>query len=407
MYKKIKVIEINQDDNVFYVGKMTAKELAELSTTKVRVRKSEKDYKNFLQEVGDMVEKEINEGDVWYLKEFDENPNVQRKDSLERLKEIGQYIEKANSIFPNAIICNLSLKEQVDVDEDIWDYVKSTENEISFDSEKVEISIIDGQHRLGGFRYADEKYLDKYELIVTYLIGLLPAQQAELFATINGKQRAVNKSVLYDLSTMSEEEYSQQMMAHLIVTWFNVNEKSPLKNSIKMLGTGEGTISQAAMIDGILPMFTSKKGKYRKVGELSSNLEMPVFYNNYLEKDSKYIVQNLFDYFDLVKKYFYQYWNVDNGSILIKTTGIIGLMMAYPSIYAYLIVVYGDDLRRYKKEMSLLFENMKDNFVPIVSNYTGGGKQVQKRFAVDLLSALFNVEELIEIREKYIFDYLM
>ncbi|MBQ2900504.1 MAG: DGQHR domain-containing protein [Agathobacter sp.] len=405
MRKCLKVIEVNQDGNIFYIGKMKARELAELSTTKVRYGKSENDYMNFLQEVGDMVEKHINEGDVWYLREFDEDPNVQRRESLERLKEIGKYIEKANSIFPNAIICNISLKNG-EMGEDIWDYVKVTDDSLSFDSDKIEISIIDGQHRLGGFRYAEDSYLDKYELVVTYLVGLLPAQQAELFATINGKQKPVNKSVLYDLSTMSEDEYSQQMMAHLIVTWFNVNEKSPLRNYVKMLGSGSGTISQAALIDGLMPMISQKKGMYKKLDDVKANLEMPIFYENYRNKDSKYIVQNLYDYLNAVKKCFEEYWNANKGSILVKTTGIIGLLMAYPTIYAYLRMAYGDNRGRYSKEMLKLLEGRKGKFIPIAERYEGGGKQVQKKFACEFLEDLFDEKTILETRVDYIENFM-
>lgn len=414
MNKTIKILEINQDGNIFYVGKMLARELASMSTTKVRYSKNEKDYKNFLQEVGEMVEYSIDEGNIWYLKDFDEDPNIQRKESLERLKEIGEYIDKTNSIFPNAIICNISLKETKDdsaneegVDSEIWNYISICNGEMTFDSDKVEISIIDGQHRLGGFRYADESNLDKYELVVTFLIGLLPAQQAELFATINGKQKSVNKSVLYDLSTMSEEEYSMQMMAHLMVTWFNVNEKSPLKNKIKMLGSGNGTISQAAMIDAVLPMLNLKKGKYKRATDLRTNLQFPIFHKFYEKRESKYIIQNLYDYLSIVKQNYKEYWNVENSSILIKTTGISGLLMAYPTIYAYLVMQFGSDLNRYNKELAKIFNNMKPKkFVPIASNYVGGGKQIQKKFACDLLKTLFSEQEILEIRNKFIELYV-
>lgn len=414
MNKTIKIVEINQDGNIFYVGKMLARELAAISTTKVRYSKNEKDYKNFLQEVGEMVEYSINEGDIWYLKDFDVDPNIQRKESLERLKEIGEYIDKTNSIFPNAIICNISLKETKDAsdneendDSELGNYISISNDEMTFDTDKVEISIIDGQHRLGGFRYADENNLDKYELLVTFLIGLLPAQQAELFATINGKQKSVNKSVLYDLSTMSEEEYSMQMMAHLMVTWFNVNEKSPLKNKIKMLGSGSGTISQAAMIDAVLPMLNLKSTRYKWTDKLSINLQFPIFYKFYEKRESKYVIQNLYDYLNIVKQKYKEYWNVENNSILIKTTGINGLLMAYPTIYAYLVMQFGSDLNRYNKELATLFLNMKhEKFVPIAANYVGGGKQIQKEFACDLLKTLFDEKEIVEIRNKFIDSHI-
>lgn len=379
---KINTISVKQNDNIFYIGKMKALDLVRIATTKIRKPRTSSDYHAFLNEVDSIVSTEIKAGDVWYLKKMDlENENVQRQQSLERLKNIGKDIMKINNIFPNAIICNIS---PLDDNKDLGEIIKISENTIEFDENLVEFSIIDGQHRLGGFNYTNniDEYLRKYEMVVSILIGLKPAQQAELFATINGKQKPVSKSVLYDLSSMTEEEYTEQVMAHLITTWLNVTETSPLYSKIKMLGNGEGTISQAAMIEAIQPLFSDKKYKI--------DFDKPVLRDLFLKKDTKKIVQLLFDYLKCFISFFEkQDYNDEKHEIYIKSTGVCGLLKAFPTIY---LRVYDDTIDRnenVKKLYDLINKKMK-GFVPLSRVYPGGGGTVQKQFAQDVIDFLFS-----------------
>lgn len=379
---RIKTISVNQNGNVFYIGKMKAADLVRIATTKIRNQRTSEDYHAFLNEVDSLVSNEIKDGDVWYLKKMDlKNENLQRSQSLERLKNIGKDISKINNIFPNAIICNIS---PYDNELDIETVIKVTNDFIEFNENQVEFSIIDGQHRLGGFNYTDDvdKYLDRYEMVVSILIGLTPAQQAELFATINGKQKPVSKSVLYDLSSMTQDEYTEQVMAHLITTWFNVNENSPLYNKIKMLGYGEGTISQAAMIEAIQPLFSQKKSK--------TEFDSPVLRELYVNKDRKKIVQLIFDYLKCFISYFEKNdYNDPKHEIYLKSTGVCGLLKAFPTIYSR---VYNDNFSREDnfKNLYYLIEKKLNNFKPLSTVYPGGGGTVQKKFAQDIISYLFD-----------------
>ncbi|EFI64692.1 MULTISPECIES: DGQHR domain-containing protein [Bacillus cereus group] len=402
---KIKVLEVNQEGNTFYIGKIQARDLVRISTTKVRKSKTVNDYKNYLDEVDDLVKKEIDEGDIWYLQDAIQDANIQRKQSKERLKEIGKYISKANSIFPNAIIINLALSNQNEENKMITDEITITDGELEFNEEKITTTIIDGQHRLGGFNYTEDKeyFLDNYELIVTILIGLEVSQQAELFGVINGKQKPVSKSILYDLTGVSEDEYTELVTAHLITSWFNINDKSPLKGKIKMLGFGEGTVSQAAVIDALLPLIEDKQ--IRRTIRSEDLLLFPVFRENYLQKDSKMIIKNLYNYFKVVKEIFPEEWDYGYKQsdkrkyILNKTTGISGLLFAYCTIYAYLDF-YNDFT--YNRVKSLISKLRTKGMDFTSEKYGGGSKQTQKRFAEDILNNLFSKEEIIKYRSNFI-----
>ncbi|MEB9844370.1 hypothetical protein COD82_19170 [Bacillus cereus] len=397
---RLPILEVNQDGNVFYISKIKAKDLINISTTKVRNTYTTNDYKNYLDEVEDRIKKEINEMEIWYLKDTKENTNIQRKRSEERLKEIGDYISKANSIFPNSIIISLNRKNEAD---ELQDVIKITENELEFDESKVIATIIDGQHRLGGFNYTDNKdyFLENFELVITIMIDLEVALQAELFGTINGKQKPVSKSILYDLSELSENEYTETVTAHLIAKWFNLNKKSPLLNKIKMLGYGEGTISQSAFIDALLPLIQEKNFK-----SLKSMRVFPIFRNAYVRNDTKFIMQQLFNYFSCFSKLFPIEWDyqMKRGDkvrfILNKTTGISGILFAYPTIFAY--CMYHDN---YKKDFICeLLEKLKSAEFDFSSDtYSGGSKSTQNKLADDILNVIFDNDE-IELYRKYYLD---
>jgi DGQHR domain-containing protein len=383
---KLPIIEINQNDNIFYITKMCARDLMGIATTKVRKSYSPDMHQNYLNEVDERIRTKISEGDIWYLKDLSEDANVQRNDSKKRLKEIGEYISKSNSLFPNAIIVSLNLR---DPEDEIEKVLKIENNVIEFDEKKVVMTIIDGQHRLGGFKYSDDVdfYLNNFELVVSLMVNLDVAIQAELFATINGKQKPVNKSILYDLSELSEDEYSEILTAHLIVKWFNVDKKSPLHGMIKMLGTGEGTISQSAFIDALLPLLEERNMN-------SENKIMPVFSKYYKNKDSKTIMRYLFNYFKCFKEIFPDEWNYKSNTsdskryILNKTTGISGILFAFPTIFAYM-KLKGDT--SYEFLQDLIFRLKTNNFDFSSEKYGGGSKSIQNTLADDILDTIFPI----------------
>lgn len=403
----INVLTVNQGGNIFYIGKLRAKELAKIATTKVRRREPPTEKDNYFNEIDALLKEkklQVSNESIYRVHKYNkDNTDNQREQSIARLKEIGEYIEKANSIVPNAIICNLaSIKDDIDINELIE--IDRLNGTMTFDSEQVELSIVDGQHRLGGFGYTNnqEYFLDNYELIVTILVGLKPAQQAELFATINGKQKPVNKSILYDLSGLSETEYSEQLSAHLITTWFNITEYSPLKGKIKMLGTGEGYISQAAMIDAIVPLFKPAK----KSKNINEKIDWPVFYKYFLKKEMQPVIQYLYDYFYCLSDVFSDAWNMKDSeygkSILLKTTGFSGLILAYPLVNVALM----REENPYDKLYMLIKRAFDNGFCPYSSKYQGGGKALQKQFAEDFLGCIFDEEEKRTLINVCIHEYL-
>jgi hypothetical protein len=151
------------------------------------------------------------------------------------------------------------------------------------------------------------------------------------------------------------------------------------------------------LIDALLPLIQDKK--------INKNMRVfPVFRNSYLKNDTKFIMQQLFNYFSCYSKLFPIEWNYqmkrgdEKKYILNKTTGISGILFAYPTIYAY--CMYHNN---YKRDfLCELLEKLKiKNFNFSSDKYAGGSKSTQNQLADDILSTLFSEEEIKLYRENY------
>ena len=130
------------------------------------------------------------------------------------------------------------------------------------------LEIIDGQHRLWAFDEKEELN-GNYELPVIAYYDLDRAWQAYLFYTINIKPVKINTSLGYDLYPLlrtqkwleSSKEgliFYRENRAQELVEALWTYRASPWRNRIKMLGEGEGNISQAAFIRALTSSFLRK-----------------------------------------------------------------------------------------------------------------------------------------------------
>jgi hypothetical protein len=145
-------------------------------------------------------------------------------------------------------------------------------------------------------------------------------EQAQVFANVNFKQKAVNKSLYYDIYGMEyheeerDRERSAMYVAHQIIKELNGNSKSALCGFIKMLGTGKGYVSQSCLADAMIPSILSEQGIWYVDFESVDNV--PSYGHMIVEAMS---------FFNAVAETFPTMWP-KNGekspSILCKTTGI-------------------------------------------------------------------------------------
>lgn len=239
----VKLFEVKQRSNVFFIGKIKANDLIRIAT--IHWRNSGDSHQN---KYIDEVKEKLN------VKETENG--IQRVVQRNRLKEIADYISSDDGILPNSIIVSINnkwIEDKEDGDFEQHGYEVQENNglyELLIYTDKIDAFIVDGQHRLASFGYAEEGLAENYELPVTIFLDLEIPIQAEIFSIINGKQRPVNKSLLYDLSSFNPNEFDEIKRCHSIVKWLDNNEISPFFNKIKMLGTGIGSISQSAFIAG-------------------------------------------------------------------------------------------------------------------------------------------------------------
>ncbi|MDG7001769.1 MAG: DGQHR domain-containing protein [Nitrososphaerota archaeon] len=205
----------------------------------------------------------------------------QRQLTEPRLKQIGQYIGTVESAFPNSIILAANFRHEDGL------FEEDTENQwklemmsrdgaamITIPKPLKLAAIIDGQHRLFGFRFAPKDRLD-FPLVCSVYFGLPKPFQAFLFATINSTQKAVDKSQTYELFGYNVEEeppdaWTPDKLAVFLSRKLNTEKDSPLEGRIMIAAEneivdtrseahklGRWMVSMAAVVEGIVSLISA------------------------------------------------------------------------------------------------------------------------------------------------------
>lgn len=172
---------------------------------------------------------------------------VQRTLNPQRLKEIGQFIDSDSAAFPNPIILGANFKETgrlADEDERVvFTQVNGGMYKVRVPKTSQVLSIIDGQHRLYGFEYANSEM----ELSCSIYEDLAMPFQAFLFSTINYTQGKVDKSLAYQLFGYEIESSKPiQWPPETLAVYFvrKLNQLEPLLNRVKYRTADEKKLSK-------------------------------------------------------------------------------------------------------------------------------------------------------------------
>jgi DNA sulfur modification protein DndB len=170
----------------------------------------------------------------------DGRPAYQRMISANRIKEIGSYI-KDGGFFPTNILVNFTESPK-------FELISNKENTdpnikfgwISLPSRYRSAWIIDGQHRLYGYSHLDDEYLDQ-SLFVLAFEKMETKKEADLFITINHKQKTVPKSLLVsllaDLRLDSDDpRTAHTALASAIIRALNSDKTSPFFRRFALSG---------------------------------------------------------------------------------------------------------------------------------------------------------------------------
>lgn len=356
---KLNYLALVQKNITFYISVCNVAEIADrinVNRRRADPNNIQYDILNLDQNIKDISEKKIGKG-------------LQRELMKDKVQEISTYLSKEFGLIPNSIILNI---------EDPLSLVNfGSQIEIP-DDESILITALDGQHRIEGLKSFFTDKNEKYEIPLTIFYNTELEFQAFLFSTINSKQTKINKSFLYDLLSLTKTQVDEFKLSHEIAYWLNSSNNSILKNNFKLLGKGEGWLSQAAFIDYLIPNI------YLNEKKDTSN----VIFKYYIKsKEYNKIAEFINDYFKaIIKVYENEFYSSD---YIFKTSFIFGLfmrLMPYTFIYSFNILTKKYDNESLENIISWIkFDNIDFKKGGVNSGTGSSGKQKQ------LLNALIKI----------------
>lgn len=408
----LKVLPVQQKDVSFYLSTVRAEELAELcaglraspyrevSLDEIGVQKLE-DARKLVRSLEDSAfAKEVIAAQAT---SYDEEDPYQRILDKARVRDIARYLLEEDSILPNSII--LAAREDVEVKLELE---KDSTLVVEWEAESVQqpFNIIDGQHRVEGVKLLVEERPEEYrdfQVAVTVLVDLPFYVQAELFSVINGRQKPVPRSRIYDLlgympitdPDTRRQAYLGEMAVHRFchhaVKVLNTSSKSPWRHRIKMRGTGKGVVTQAALIDHLAAYLLPKKDR-------KDMRYLPVLYSYFKgESDIVGLARLLVRYFVGINLAWPDFWKTDEvlRSCLFGKTNGVAVMFA---ILHDLIAESGG-----VESLKIDFVREKWAKVPtevISSPPPGGSKGYQAEVTAKVLRAMFGDNYDQHLRKK-------
>lgn len=145
----------------------------------------------------------------------DIDKGFQRVLDKKRAEDIARYIDSGEGTIPGSII--LSAQPEADL--------KILQGKtIEFSAVPRAFLVLDGQHRVYGFKIAEKAY----RVPVVIYSNLTPIEEARLFIDINTKQRQVPNELLLDIKQLAQREDQRDALLRQIFDLFNSDSSSIL-----------------------------------------------------------------------------------------------------------------------------------------------------------------------------------
>lgn len=180
-------------------------------------------------------------------REEDPDEGFQRRLDENRAQEIAKYIDEGKGSIPTAII--LSAQQDANL------RYNSKNKTISFRNHRYAFLIIDGQHRVFGFKKA------KQSIRVPVIIyeGLTRQEEAKLFIDINTTQKQVSQALLLDVKRLLQNESDEEKQCSELFELFYRNNDSTLRNKLARAETTNGKISRRLFNQSVAPLLSNLK----------------------------------------------------------------------------------------------------------------------------------------------------
>jgi DGQHR domain-containing protein len=177
-------------------------------------------------------------------REDDPDQGFQRKLDDGRARSIAEYIRSGGTI-PSSIILSAQQESELTYN--------SKNKTITFNDVQSSFLILDGQHRVYGFRKLLNEGV-KYRVPVIIYNDLTPIQEARIFIDINTLQRPVPKELLLDIKRLADRESGDERMLDELFTSFETEPSSYLINKLSRIDKQRGKISKVTFYDSMKPL---------------------------------------------------------------------------------------------------------------------------------------------------------
>lgn len=277
----------------------------------------------------------------------------QRAKSKARHKQIGEYIDETSSSFPNTIILSANYQEDGSYVEDEkirWHASKGRDGFFVLTIPSVErlASIIDGQHRLEGFKYISKPERLQMGIPCAVFINLPREYQARIFATININQKRVDKSLAYqlfgyDLNESNADKWPPDMLGVYLARVLEGKVGSPFKDHVRLALLEEDDerllrdkdlphweVSVACLVEGVSRLISTKPSADRSAlasGQIKDRSELGIdnspLRELYIGGKDKTLLELITTYFGVVDELLWQ--GQSEGSFITRTVGVLAL----------------------------------------------------------------------------------
>ncbi|ARD58960.1 hypothetical protein Y71_03150 [Kosakonia radicincitans DSM 16656] len=171
----------------------------------------------------------------------------QRSLDEKRAASIAEYVRKGG-VIPSSIILSAQSNSG-------FEYLSKNKT-VGFNVSPSSFLIIDGQHRVYGFRMLNDMGFDEIKLRVPVVIftELTPVQEAKIFIDVNTQQKPVPKELLLDIKKLAETETSDEALLDVIFTLFEEQNDSCLKNKLSRFEKQRSKLSKVTFYEAFKPL---------------------------------------------------------------------------------------------------------------------------------------------------------
>lgn len=330
---------------------------------------------------------------------------AQREEIIDRRNAIGNFISSVEATFPNTIILAANVLEDGSVlpDEDPNRWSVEYNEECNFyrlviPTDNPVARIIDGQHRVRGFKYASHRP-EKFDLPCAIFLDLSMPEQASIFATININQKKVDRSLAFNLFAYNlEDEPKQAWAPDKLAVFFtrrlSVESGSPLEGHIKVIArqgkrvynTDDWYVSTSVIVDGICALYSQnpardrnllnmvpleERNKGKILSQVHDNTPLRSFY---LENNDLFLYTIIYNFFSVASAVIFT--NRETRGFITKSIGIQALLDFLKEL-AYLAIEDKDISKEYFYRYFQAFEGVNFSQVERFSANAQGRQRIR------------------------------